>query len=683
VLTTVNEETIAVDPSGLALELTLTLPVMTGLTVARLDPGEVESSPVEVTAIITSGIRASRVVDSVLATVSPVAVLINAEVVLADGEIARSSLADIIPQALRPVPRVETIELIALNALALRTASAVVEVVSLATSHGVGIAVLPAFIFIADKVASTSVVVSGIVDAGNPVVNSRRSQVRAREDIAVSSVVVVSGQRPELKERAPDTTDLRAEHARAGPVLTENRVVVGEVVIEAEIARLTLVTEVTSNTAAEKIVVVIDGSLATVSPEIVFIDAEITVAGTIVVLTNLTVELAEVLANSVTSDVEYNVAKTIGDFTTGTRLVVNQLIVGKASNDGVVLAISARRHVSVEIGARCAATSAVEDAIVERAATEVLGVGDGIQLVRDSGLVSNDVAPVPVSTAIVGVRIRHCDATLGVKDATEARIARAVEDVAEVPRALTILVLATIALRGDGRDGDEALGIIHKGRAVDGTIGGIIGVTSGEDTVLAERLVVLATVGRVEIAVSPARLAFDVALAGIGGTSLTNAIARARSSAVGPNVVLLSPGQATIVAATSIRLRIIDPRAIETVNENRVALVLNRGVLPELALLNVVVHGVLATVLPVVIVITAKVVVARGQRIAANAVRSGLLTAGIALRVLVVDGIERTSSTVRDSQMVIEDTRRAFRPRGRERDDVNNAVLVQALARNA
>jgi hypothetical protein len=131
-------------------------------------------------------------------------------------------------------------------------------------------------------------------------------------------------------------------------------------------------------------------------------------------------------------------------------------------------------------------------------------------------------------------------------------------------------------------------------------------------------------------------------------------------------VVLLGPGQATIVAATSIRLRIIDPRAIETVNENRVALVLNRGVLPELALLNVVVDGVLATVLPVVIVITAKVVVARGQRIAANAVRTGLLTAGIALRVLVVDGIETTSSTVRDSQMVIEDTRRAFRPRGRE-----------------
>jgi hypothetical protein len=529
VLTTVNEETVAVDPSGLALELALALPLMTGLTVARLDPGEVESSPVEVTAVITSGIGASRVVDSVLATVSPVAVLINAEVVLADGEIARSSLADSIPQALRPVPRVKTIELIALNALALRTASAVVEVVSLATSHGVGIAVLPAFIFIADKVASTSVVVSGIVDAGNPVVNRRRSQVRAREDIAVSSVVVVSGQRPELEERAPDTTDLRAEHARAGPVLTENGIVVGEVVIEAEIARLTLVTEVTSNTAAEKIVVVVDGSLATVSPEIVFIDAEITVAGTVIVHTNLTVELAEVLANSVTSDVEYNVAKTVGDFTAGTRLVVHQLVVGKAGNDRVVLAISTRRNVSVEIGARRAATSAVEDAVVEHAATEVLGVVDGIQLVRDSGLVSNDVAPVPVSTAIVGVRIRHCDATLGVKNATEARIARAVEDVAEIPRALTILVLTTIALGSDARDSDKALGNIHKGRAVDGTIGGIIGVTSGEDTVLAERLIVLATVGRVEIAVSPARLAFDVALAGIGGTSLTNAIARARS----------------------------------------------------------------------------------------------------------------------------------------------------------
>jgi len=683
VLTTVNEETIAVDPSGLALELTLALPLMTRLTVAGLDPGEMESSPVEGTAVITSGIRASRVVDSVLATVSPIAVLVNAEVIFADREVARSSLAGIIPQALRPVPGVETIELIALNALALRTASAIVQVISLATGHGVGIAVHPALIFIADKVASTGVVIGGIVDAGNPVVDSRWSQVRAREDIAISSIVVVSGQRPELKERAPDTTDLRAEHARAGPILTEYGVVVGEVVIEAEIARLTLVTEVTSNTAAEKIVVVIDGSLATVSPEIVFVDAEITVAGTIVVLTNLTVELAEVLANSVTSDVEYDVAKAIGDFTAGTRLVVDQLVVGKASNDGVILAIRTRRNVSVEIGARCATTSAVEDAVVEHAATEVLGVVDGIQFVRDSGLIGTNVTPVPVSTTIVGVRIRHRDATLGVKDATEARIARAVEDVAEIPRALTILVLTTIALRSDARDGDEALGNIHKGRAVDGTIGGIIGVTSGEDTVLAERLVVLATVGWVEIAVSPACLAFDIALAGIGGASLSNAIARATSSTAGLNVVLLGPGQATIVTATSVRLRIIDPRTIETVNEDLVTKVLNRGVLPELALLNVVVNRVLATVLPVVIVITAKVVVASGKWIAANAVRAGLLTAGIALRVLIVDGIKSTGSTVGDSEMVIEDTRRAFRPSGREGDNVNNSILVQALARNA
>jgi len=90
VLATIDEETVAVFPSGLALELALTLPLMTGLTVARLDPGEVESSPVEVTAVITSRIGTSRVVDGILATVSPVAILINAKVILADGEVARS-----------------------------------------------------------------------------------------------------------------------------------------------------------------------------------------------------------------------------------------------------------------------------------------------------------------------------------------------------------------------------------------------------------------------------------------------------------------------------------------------------------------------------------------------------------------------------------------------------------------
>lgn len=208
VLATVSEETVAVNPARRALELALTSPVVTSLTVARRDVGEVESSEIEITAVEGT---LTLVVHGSLATVRPVAVKILTKSSIADGEVALRGGGAISVSggnALRPVPGVKTINRVALNALALRTAGTVVEDVSLATSHGVSVAVLPASLNVADKVAKTSVLEGSVRDASDPGVNSGGGEVRARENVAVASQEVISGERPELEERAPNTTDV-------------------------------------------------------------------------------------------------------------------------------------------------------------------------------------------------------------------------------------------------------------------------------------------------------------------------------------------------------------------------------------------------------------------------------------------------------------------------------------------
>jgi hypothetical protein len=93
---------------------------------------------------------------------------------------------------LAPVERIETVKGIALLALAVRAASTIIENVDLATSHWIRIAILPAIGKVAHKVALTCIGQGSIVDASDPVGNGVRVEVRAREDIAITSVVVIS-----------------------------------------------------------------------------------------------------------------------------------------------------------------------------------------------------------------------------------------------------------------------------------------------------------------------------------------------------------------------------------------------------------------------------------------------------------------------------------------------------------
>jgi len=208
-LATISEVLVAVNPAGFASELALTSPVIAGLTIARLNMGKVEAEHLqgshEGTAVVA---LATRVVEGGLATGTPVVVGVLAEIVLADAEVAAAAIGS--THALAPVEGVETIEGVALNTVAARAASAVIEDVSLATGHGVIIAILPAVINVALEVALTSIRLSRVVHAGDPGGDGVGVEVRAREDVAVTSEVVISGERPELEEWAPDTTDLSA-----------------------------------------------------------------------------------------------------------------------------------------------------------------------------------------------------------------------------------------------------------------------------------------------------------------------------------------------------------------------------------------------------------------------------------------------------------------------------------------
>jgi len=475
-------------------------------------------------------------------------------------------------------------------------------------------------------------------------------EVRAREDIAVTSDVVISGERPELEERAPDTADLRAhdtgllltvDGSVVRPVATEVDVVVGEVVIETEVAAVRdRVTLVTSDTVSEEGSRVVDGSLATVSPVVVLIDAEVAVALTVAV-SSVAVELAEELAESVTSGLEVDGAERVVDPTRGGRLVVGDEVEGVASNSGVLNASSVGL-VAVEVGARSAATSAVEVGVVEHAtAIVVLSLR-----VADSGHVAADVAPVPVNTAVVAASVHiEIDATRAlagseVEDGPETRVAEAVEDVAHVVRALTVLALATVALGSLG-EGNEAVGGVIEGRAVDGLL---IGIAEGNRARRALGVVGLATVAGILVAVGPARLAIDAALTGVRLAGEADALTLVLDT--NEDVVLLSPGLAAVVTAASVGLRIGDPRAVETVNDggSLTGSVQGSGGLPVLTLLDSVVHGELATVLPVTVVVTAEVVVASGGD---GGVRSeGDDTTGVALGELDVDRGEGAAGSV-------------------------------------
>jgi len=199
-----------------------------------------------------------------------------------------------------------------------------------------------------------------------------------------------------------------------------------------------VITEITRGAVVEDVVKrVTNGSLATVGPEVVLIDAIAAIALTIIINAHLTVELAEVVADSVTSNVELDIAKTIVNPARSAGLVVSDAIVGVASDDGVILAQSVGL-VAVEVSASSAATSAVKVRIVEHAASEVVRLERvsavlHVVVVRNSGLVVANVTPVPVSTAILSIgRSSKVNAALTSEDVAQARVAVAIEDVAEV-----------------------------------------------------------------------------------------------------------------------------------------------------------------------------------------------------------------------------------------------------------
>jgi len=244
VFATISEVVVAVSPAMLADEWALASPVITSLAhasfnslkMARLHEGRVVHNRTAVVSL------AASVVDGSLATSAPVRVSVGAEARIANGEVA---LADTgIGDTLAPVEGVKTIKGVALNALAARAASTVVEDVSLATGHRVRVAVLPASNGVALVVALASVRISRVVHAGDPVSDRVLVEVRARENVAVTSRIVIRGERPKLEEWAPNTADGGANGVRelrrsvtrgiVWPIETEVNIIISEVVVEAK-----------------------------------------------------------------------------------------------------------------------------------------------------------------------------------------------------------------------------------------------------------------------------------------------------------------------------------------------------------------------------------------------------------------------------------------------------------------
>jgi len=395
------------------------------------------------------------------------------------------------------------------------------------------------------------------------------------------------------------------------------------------------------------------------------------------------VELAEVIADSVTSGLELNVTERVVNPPASSRLIVGNLIVGVTGNNRVIGADSGVRDKAVEIRALSAATSSVEDGVVEHTTTLIFNITPlFIDIVEDSGLVASNIAPIPVSTAVVVIG-GLLDATNRGQNLTKARVAVAIEDVAEIVDAQAVSILATIARREIlGVQRNETEGLVDKSRAIDLDA---IGVAEGKDTVLAFSFIGLATVGGVTIAIIPASLAGDVALAMVFKVGVANAVSGV--SGVEIDVVLIGPCSAAVVTATSIRLRITDPRAIEAVDDgNRCRRItgntLVKGTLglPEITLSGSVTHGELATVLPIAIVVTAKVVIA--SRRDDSAKRLTLGTTGIALRELNADALELSDDTIRSNVRGSArriNTKTALTPTDREAlnvlNDIGNRVL--------
>jgi hypothetical protein len=266
--------------------------------------------------------------------------------------------------------------------------------------------------------------------ASDPGIKSRRSQVRAWENVAIASSVIVSSQRPELEERAPDTTDLRSEGTGIGPVLAKVRVIVRKVVVKTKVTIVGSLMALSSTinrversslgnsaryTLLEKYNRVVHSCLTTISPIVILIDAVVAITSTIISLTKDTVDLAEIITNGVTCSSELNLTKAVVDETTSTGLVVDVTVISVTCNNRVLLAVSTSTDVTIKIVTSGTTTSTIESAIVEHAVAIVLRLGQRSHLIGDGRLVATDITPVPVGTAILIVS-SLVDATLVVEN---------------------------------------------------------------------------------------------------------------------------------------------------------------------------------------------------------------------------------------------------------------------------
>jgi hypothetical protein len=741
VLTTVGDVTITVNPAVSTLVLAHTSPVGTGLTVASVDPVEVEVEDEVSLSNLNVGVRDSGALGSVeggestaidtsqtvvvdtlsiellaiialskLTAILPDTVGVDAEVLVAVSKLtlARSNTN-------LPIEGVDTRKLVTGKLLAVGTTRVIVEDVGLATSHGIGIAILPTGSEVTLVVTLTGHLVLSIVDAGDPAVRLVNLEVEvkvgAREVQALTSGEVVSGKRPELEEGTPDTTvnltvlpvvptltvllvdraasdelDLpdsvnrdggdesstgrdnvvgsvqrsvtsgvdvrgvgllngtrtvgrttlvgtagveyriseigatvdrsgkastRTVPGGGGPVLTDN---FNSVIIDVSVVERVPVrgNEVVVEGTLNLLHVIAKSGLTTVGPEVVLVDTELVVTGTIRSSVVVTVELAKVVTNGVTShehlDGTVSVPRLVPGLlevidgslliedgesvVVGTRVLLTVAESGVVATKGVATSATVGdRGVRVvgedtatlvvrvgEVEATSGVLSLNRDGLAERI-HEIVGVDVkevlvdlGVELEVEEELGTLKVTPGPVNTTVHVINLVGDENTTAIARGVEelSRVAVVVVGAAGVAVATASTTFLTVAL-GRKTSNETTIGTVRVTRevlTVEASNLGVLGVTLGNLTVQrTEVSVPLATVGRVTITIGPRSHTLELA----STTSLTLDVVTntvtLRSNIIKENVVALSEGLATEVVTLSVGLGVGNPGAVEVVPE--------------------------------------------------------------------------------------------------------------------
>ena len=724
------------------LVLAHTSPVGTGLTVASVNPVEVEVEDEVSLSNLNVGVRDSGALGSVEGGESTA--IDTSQTVVVDtlsiellAIIALSKLTAILPDTVGvdaevlvavskltltrsntnlPIEGVDTRKLVTGKLLAVGTTRVIVEDVGLATSHGIGIAILPTGSEVTLVVTLTSHLVLSIVDAGNPAVRlvdlEVEVKVGAREVQALTSGEVVSGKRPELEEGTPDTTvnltvlpvvptltvllvdraasdelDLpdsvnrdggdesstgrdnvvgsvqrsvtsgvdvrgvgllngtravgrttlvgtagvedcisetgvgivdgsgktstRTVPGGGGPVLTDtfNSVIIDVSVVERVPVRGN---EVVVEGTLNLLHVIAKSGLATVGPEVVLVDTELVVTGTIRSSVVVTVELAKVVTNGVTShehlDGTVSVPRLVPGLlevidgslliedgesvVVGTRVLLTVAESGVVATEGVATSATVGdRGVRVvgedtatlvvrvgEVEATSGVLSLNRDGLAERI-HEIVGVDVkevlvdlGVELEVEEELGTLKVTPGPVNTTVHVINLVGDENTAAIARGVEelSRVTVVVVGAAGVAVATASTTFLTVAL-GRKTSNETTIGTVRVTRevlTVEASNLGVLGVTLGNLTVQrTEVSVPLATVGRVTVTIGPRSHTLELA----STTSLTLDVVTntvtLRSGIIKENVVALSEGLATEVVTLSVGLGVGNPGAVEVVPE--------------------------------------------------------------------------------------------------------------------